>query len=56
MLVFNLVFDLLWTGRGSSVTSLAFLAFRELNYLEKHVSRQMILHNKGRGTWGGGGG
>ena len=31
MLVFNFVFDLLWTGGGSSVTFLAFLAFRELN-------------------------
>lgn len=30
MLAFNFTFDLLWTGRGSSVSSVAFLEFREL--------------------------
>jgi len=29
-LVFNFVFDLLWTGRGSSLSAVAFLWFREL--------------------------
>jgi len=31
MLVFNFIFDLLWTGRGSSLSAVAFLWFRELN-------------------------
>ena len=30
MLVFNFIFDLLWTGRGSSESSVAFLWFRQL--------------------------
>jgi len=30
MLIFNFVFDLLWTGRSSSVSSVAFLGFHEL--------------------------
>jgi hypothetical protein len=30
MLVLNFIFDLLWTGRGFSVSSVAFLGFREL--------------------------
>jgi len=30
MLVFNFIFDLLWTGRASSVSSVAFLGFRQL--------------------------
>ena len=30
MLVFNVIFVLLWAGRGSSLSSLAFLGFREL--------------------------
>jgi hypothetical protein len=30
MLVFNFVFDLLWTVRGFSVSCVAFLGFREL--------------------------
>ena len=28
--VFHFIFDLLWTGRGSSVSSVAFVIFREL--------------------------
>ena len=35
MLVFRFIFDLLWRDRGSSVTSLAFLGFRELKEIEK---------------------
>ena len=34
MLVFNFIFDSLWTG--SSVGSVAFVGFRELKYVEKH--------------------
>jgi len=30
IVVFNFIFDLLWTGRSSSVSSVAFLGFREL--------------------------
>ena len=30
MLVFNFIFDILWTGRGFSVNSVPFLGFREL--------------------------
>jgi hypothetical protein len=33
MLVFNFKFDWLWTRGGSSVTSVAFLGFRELKYV-----------------------
>ena len=29
MLVLSFIFDLLWTGRGSSVRSVAFLGLRE---------------------------
>ena len=29
-LVFNFIFDLLWTGYGSSVSSVQFVGFREL--------------------------
>ena len=36
MLVFKSVFDLLWTGRVSLVTSVAFLGFRKLKWVEKH--------------------
>jgi len=31
MLVFNVVFDLLWTGRGSSVSTVALLGLCDLN-------------------------
>jgi hypothetical protein len=41
MLVFNFVFDLSWTGRGSSVSSVAYLACRELPDSEQHGSRQL---------------
>ena len=37
MLVFNFIFDLLWTG--SSVVSVAFVGFRELKYVEKRDIR-----------------
>jgi hypothetical protein len=30
MLVFNFIFDLLWTGRGSLLRTVAFMCFREL--------------------------
>jgi len=36
MLVFNVIFHLLWTGRVSSVNSVAFLGFRELKWVKKH--------------------
>jgi len=37
MLVFKSIFDLLWTGRGSSVSAVAFFGgFRELKWFEKH--------------------
>ena len=30
MLTFNFMFDLLWAGRGSPVSAVAFLGFRDL--------------------------
>jgi len=39
MLVFNSIFDLLWTSRGSSVSSVAFSRFRELQQFEKRGAR-----------------
>jgi len=39
MLAFNFIFELLWTGRDSSVSSVAFLGFRELKWIEKHDNR-----------------
>jgi len=36
MLVFKSIFDLLWTGRGSLVSSVASLGFCELKWAEKH--------------------
>lgn len=30
ILIFDFIFDVLWTGRGSSVSSVAFLEFHEL--------------------------
>jgi hypothetical protein len=36
ILVFNFIFDLLWTGSGSSVCSVALLGFRKLKEIEKH--------------------
>jgi len=36
MLIFNSIFDLLLTDRGFSVSSLAFLRFREQKYIENH--------------------
>jgi len=35
MMVSRFVFDLLWTGRGSSVSSVALLGFRELQQIAK---------------------
>jgi hypothetical protein len=40
MLVFNFTFDLLWTGRGSSVRCVPFFVFRGLKEIEKHGFRQ----------------
>lgn len=37
MLAFDFEFDLLWTGVGS----VAFLAFLELKYIEKHGSKRL---------------
>ena len=39
MLVFYSIFDLLWTGMSSSVSSVAFSRFRELKQFEKHGDR-----------------
>ena len=39
MLVFNFIFDLLWTGGGSSVSSVPFLGFRELKQIDKYGHR-----------------
>ena len=39
MLVFNCIFDLLWTGGGSSVSSVACLGFRELKQIDKYGHR-----------------
>jgi hypothetical protein len=38
MLAFNFTFHLLWTGRGSSVSSVDFEGFYELKYIEKRGS------------------
>ena len=38
MLVFNFIFHLLWTGSGSSVSSVAFWGFRELKQIDKHCA------------------
>jgi hypothetical protein len=45
MLVFNFIFDLFWTGRGSSVSSVTLLGFRELKQIQKHSSRCKRLEN-----------
>ena len=42
MLVFNSIFDLPWTGRGSSVRSVALLGFRELQ--QRGSKRMPIAH------------
>ena len=39
MLVFNFMFYLVWTDKGSSVTSVAFLRFRAIKNTEKHGYR-----------------
>jgi hypothetical protein len=39
-LLFNFIFDLLWTGWNSSVSSAAFLGLCELKQSEKHGFRQ----------------
>ena len=39
MLVFNFIFELLWTGWGSSESSVTLSGFRELKQIEKHGSR-----------------
>ena len=36
MLVFTLIFDLLWKGRGSALRSVYLLGFCELKWIEKH--------------------
>jgi len=43
MLVFNLISHLLWAGGGSSVSSVAFLGFRELKQIEKHAHSIHII-------------
>jgi hypothetical protein len=40
MLIFNLILALLWTGKGSSVRSVAFLGYRAVKYNEKHEFRE----------------
>ena len=39
-MVFNFIFDLLWTCRGSWLSSVAFVGFLKLKWIEKHVSRR----------------
>ena len=39
MLVFNFIFDLLWTDTGSLASFLSFLGFRELELIEKYVAK-----------------
>jgi hypothetical protein len=43
MLVFNCICNLLWTGRGSSVSSVACLESRELKQIEKHGSMLKVV-------------
>jgi hypothetical protein len=40
MLVYNFIFDLLCTGRGSSVSSVGFARFRKLKFHNKRGSRR----------------
>ena len=42
MLILNFIFDILLTGGCSLVSSVAFLGFRQLKWIEKHGSR--VLH------------
>ena len=42
MLVFNFIFDILWTDRDFSVRSAVFLGFCELKYIEKQGSRAWV--------------
>jgi hypothetical protein len=46
MLIFNFIFDLMWRGRDSSVTSVGFLGFSELEEIEKHEAKGLcqIFH------------
>jgi hypothetical protein len=39
ILVFDFMFYLLWTGIGSSVMSVVFLGYGELQEMEKHADR-----------------
>jgi len=43
--VFNFKFDLLWTGRGLSGSSAAFLGFRELQQIETNGYRLQLNTN-----------
>jgi hypothetical protein len=43
MLVFNVVFDLLWTGRSSSVGTIALVGLCDLNLIEKHGSELSLV-------------
>jgi hypothetical protein len=53
MLVLNFLCDLLWTGRGSSVSSVAFLGFRELKQIYKYGHRgTSVLVPHLLGAWG----
>jgi hypothetical protein len=47
MLVFNLIFELLWTGRGFWVSSVAFLRFRELKYVDRHGCKRINKQLRG---------
>ena len=42
MMVLNFVLELLWTGRGSSASCVAFFMFRELTYIEKPGCRGTV--------------
>jgi hypothetical protein len=45
ILVFNFIFDLLWTGSSSPVCSVVLLGSRKLKYIEKHWFKDIKTSN-----------
>jgi len=45
MAIFNFIFDLLWTGRGSSVSSVAFLRFLEVKIILRGMAVEEFTNN-----------
>ena len=43
MLIFHFIFNFLWRGRGSSVTSVAFLGFREKHGTKRLSDNEMTI-------------